>query len=108
MLHYMLCASRFAHYLKVMIRDRVGSFTTPADVEAGLAKWLQNYVVSNDNAGPEMKARYPLREGRASVREIDGKPGAYQCTLFLRPHFQLDQLSAGIKLTTQLTAGAAE
>ena len=51
-----------------------------------------------------MKAKYPLREGRVQVREVDGKPGAYQCTVHLRPHFQLDQLSAGIRLTTQLAA----
>jgi type VI secretion system ImpC/EvpB family protein len=108
MLQYMLCASRFAHFLKVMIRDRVGSFTTPAEIETELSAWLKNYVVGNDNASPEMKARYPLREGRAQVREIDGKPGAYQCNMYLRPHFQLDQLSAGIKLTTQLTAGNTE
>lgn len=103
MLHYMLCVSRFAHYIKVMIRDRVGAFSTPAEVERDLNDWLTKYVVSNDDASPEMKARFPLREGRASVREIPGKPGAYQCTVHLRPHFQLDQLSAGIRLTTQLT-----
>jgi type VI secretion system ImpC/EvpB family protein len=108
MLQYMLCVSRFAHYLKVMIRDKVGSFTGAAEVEDALAKWLQQYVVSNDNATPEMKARYPLREGRAQVREVPGKPGSYQCTVFLRPHFQLDQLSAGIRLTTQLNTRASE
>ncbi len=103
MLHYMLCVSRFAHYLKVMMRDRVGAFTTPKEVEAYLNRWLSDYIVSNDDASTSMKARFPLREGRATVREIPGKPGAYQCTVFLRPHFQLDQLSAGIRLTTQLT-----
>lgn len=106
MLQYILCASRFAHYLKVIIRDRVGSFTTPESIEDALNKWLVGYVVANDNASPETKARYPLREGKAQVREIDGKPGAYQCTVSLRPHFQLDQVSAGIRLTTQLTTRA--
>ncbi len=103
MLHYILCASRFAHYLKVMIRDQVGSYTTPADIEDGLSKWLAGFVISNDDASSEMKAKYPLREAKVQVREIDGKPGSYQCAVFLRPHFQLDQLSAGIRLTTQLT-----
>ena len=107
MLHYMLCVSRFAHYLKVMMRDRVGAFTTPASVEDYLNRWLAEYVVSNDDASHEMKARYPLREARAAVRELPGKPGAYQCTVYLRPHFQLDQLSVGIKLSTQLTTLAA-
>jgi type VI secretion system ImpC/EvpB family protein len=106
MLHYVLCASRFAHFLKVIMRDRVGAFTTPSDVEDVLNRWLVQYVVSNDGASDEMKARYPLREGRAQVAEIDGKPGAYRCTVYLRPHFQLDQLSAGIRLTTQLTTPA--
>lgn len=102
MLQYMLCVSRFAHYLKVMIRDRVGSFSSPGEIEDQLNKWLMRYVASNENASPETRARYPLREGRAQVRDIDGKPGSYQCTVYLRPHFQLDQLTAGIKLTTQL------
>jgi type VI secretion system ImpC/EvpB family protein len=103
MLHYMLCVSRFAHYLKVIIRDRVGAFTTPNDVERLLASWLTNYVASNDDASTETKARYPLREGKVKVWEVPGKPGTYQCTVLLRPHFQLDQLSAGIRLTTQLS-----
>lgn len=107
MMHYMLCVSRFAQYLKVMMRDRVGAFTTPASVEHYLNNWLSKYVVSNDDASNDMKARYPLREGRAAVREVVGKPGVYQCTVYLRPHFQLDQLSVGIKLSTQLATLSA-
>lgn len=103
MLHYMLCVSRFAHYLKVIMRDRVGSFTSPAEVERLLASWIATYVASNDDASTETKAKYPLREGKVQVWETPGKPGTYQCTVFLRPHFQLDQLSAGIRLTTQLS-----
>jgi type VI secretion system ImpC/EvpB family protein len=102
MLHYMLCVSRFAHYLKVIMRDQVGAFTSPNDVERLLTQWLANYVISNDDASNEMKAKYPLREGKVNVWEVSGKPGTYQCTVLLRPHFQLDQLSAGIRLTTQL------
>jgi type VI secretion system ImpC/EvpB family protein len=105
MLHYILCVSRFAHYIKVIIRDRVGAFTTAAEVEDRLAKWLRNFVIGNEDASNEQKAKYPLREGQVNVREIEGKPGAYQCSILLRPHFQLDQLSAGIRLTTQLTSG---
>jgi type VI secretion system ImpC/EvpB family protein len=107
MLHYILCASRFAHYLKVIMRDTVGSFTTADEVEDRLAKWLVGFVIGNDDASQEQKAKYPLREGKVKVSEIDGKPGAYRCSIFLRPHFQLDQLSAGIRLTTQLTSGTA-
>lgn len=105
MLHYILCASRFAHYLKVIIRDEIGAYTTAADVEDRLSKWLMGFVTGNEDASQEQKAKYPLREGKVSVREIEGKPGAYQCSVYLRPHFQLDQLSAGIRLTTQLTSG---
>lgn len=107
MLHYILCASRFAHFLKVIIRDEVGSYTNAAEVEDRLSKWLVGYVIGNDDASQEQKAKYPLREGKVKVREIEGKPGAYQCSVFLRPHFQLDQLSAGIRLTTQLSSGVA-
>jgi type VI secretion system ImpC/EvpB family protein len=103
MLHYMLCVSRFAHYLKVIMRDRVGAFTSPGDVERLLAQWLMNYVAGNEDASPETKAKYPLRDGRVQVWEVPGKPGTYRCTIFLHPHFQLDQLSAGIRLTTQLS-----
>jgi type VI secretion system protein ImpD len=102
MLHYLLCVSRFAHYLKVIMRDRVGAFTGPADVERLLSGWLGRYVVGNDDASDDMKAQYPLREADVRVWETPGKPGSYQCTVYLRPHFQLDQLSAGIRLTTQL------
>ena len=108
MLHYILCASRFAHYIKVIIRDCVGDFTTPAEIEDRLGKWLREFVIGNEDASPEQKAKYPLREGKVKVWEIEGKPGAYRCSVYLRPHFQLDQLSAGIRLTTQLTNGMAE
>lgn len=108
MLQYMLCTGRFAHYLKVLIRDQVGRFTTAEEIEDRLQKWLSQYVSSNDNATQEVKARYPLREGKVQVRPNDSKPGSYQCSIMLRPHFQLDQLSAGIRLTTQLNTRANE
>ena len=105
MLQYVLCAARFAHYVKVIARDRLGSFTGPAECEDLLCRWLQNYTTANDDAGPELKARHPLREARVQVREQPGKPGSYLCVTHLRPHFQLDQLSAGVKLVTELTPG---
>jgi type VI secretion system ImpC/EvpB family protein len=103
MLHYVLCASRFAHYLKVMIRDQVGSFASAGEIEDRLGKWLSGFVIGNDDASSEQRAKYPLREANVRVREMEGKPGSFQCVVYLRPHFQLDQLSAGIRLTTQLT-----
>ncbi len=104
MLPYILCVSRIGHYLKVLMRDRVGAFTTAADTAEYLRRWLARYVVSNDSASVEMKARYPLREAAVEVRDVPGRPGHYRCTVHLRPHYQLESLSAGIKLTTELSS----
>ncbi len=103
MLRYMLCVSRFAHYVKVQVRDRVGSYATPEACEAALQLWLHAYSIGNDDAAPEVKARYPLREARVEVREIPGRPGAYACIMQLRPHFQLDRISTTFKLVTDLS-----
>jgi type VI secretion system ImpC/EvpB family protein len=102
MLHYMFCVARFAHYLKVIGRDKLGSFTGPADCEEYLRCWLLNYTTSNDNAGQELKARYPLREAKVQVRERADKPGSYVCVVHLRPHYQLDQMTAAVRLATDL------
>ncbi|NQB18490.1 type VI secretion system contractile sheath large subunit [Pseudomonas aeruginosa] len=102
MLPYMLAASRFAHYLKVIMRDKVGSFMTRDNVQTYLNNWIADYVLINDNAPQEIKAQYPLREARVDVSEVAGKPGAYRATVFLRPHFQLEELSASIRLVANL------
>jgi type VI secretion system protein ImpD len=102
MLQYILCVARFAHYVKVLARERVGSFVTPEECETFLQKWLHAYVNSNEGGGAEMLARYPLREGRVLVREPPGRPGTYQCTIHLKPHFQLDQVISEFKLVTEL------
>jgi type VI secretion system ImpC/EvpB family protein len=106
MLHYMLCVSRFAHYLKVIGRDKVGSYGAPEDCERELNDWLHRYTNADEDPGPELAARLPLREARAEVRELPGKPGAYSCVIHLRPHFQLDQMSSSIKLVTELAVAA--
>jgi type VI secretion system ImpC/EvpB family protein len=103
MLHYMLCVSRFAHYLKVIARSQVGKFNEPAELEDYLRRWLQTYTTRGDTAGPEVKSRYPLREAKVEVRERKGQPGSYVCEAQLRPHFQLDQVVAAVKLVTELT-----
>jgi len=105
MLQYILCVSRFAHYVKVIARDRIGSMIRPEDIEIQLQKWLQDYTISNESAGPEVKAQYPLREARVRVRENPAAPGNYICDVHLRPHFQLDQMYAAMKFTTQLSPG---
>ncbi|WP_248797446.1 type VI secretion system contractile sheath large subunit [Pseudomonas sp. MWU13-2105] len=102
MLPYVLAASRFAHYLKVIMRDKVGSFMTRDNVQTYLNNWIADYVLINDNAPQEIKAQYPLREARVDVTEIAGKPGAYRATVFLRPHFQLEELTASIRLVASL------
>jgi type VI secretion system ImpC/EvpB family protein len=101
-LQYILCVSRFSHYLKVIARDKVGSFATPSDCEESLKRWIQQYITGNDSGGPELKAKYPLREAKIQVREQAGKPGSYVCVAHLRPHFQLEHLTASIKLVTEL------
>jgi type VI secretion system protein ImpC len=107
MLPYVLAASRFAHYLKVMMRDKVGSFMSRAEVESYLNNWIADYVLLNDSAGQEIKARLPLREARVDVTEVAGKPGSYKAVAFLRPHFQLEELTASIRLVAELPPPAA-
>ncbi len=102
MLPYLLAASRFAHYIKVIMREKVGSFMTRANVEAYLNTWIVNYVLLDDNADQETKAKYPLREARIDVAEIPGKPGAYNAVVFLKPHFQLEELTTSIRLVAEL------
>jgi type VI secretion system ImpC/EvpB family protein len=103
-LNAMLCVSRFAHYVKIMGRDMVGSFKTAEEIEGELQRWLTGYVNSNLSAGPEGRARYPLVGGRVTVREQPGRPGIFGCTMLLQPHFQLDDVSATFRLVTDLAA----
>jgi type VI secretion system protein ImpC len=107
MLPYILAASRFAHYLKVILRDKVGSFATRDNVQTYLNNWIADYVLINDNAPQEIKAQYPLREARVDVTDVPGRPGSYRATVFLRPHFQLEELTASIRLVAALPAPAA-
>jgi len=102
MLQYMLCVSRFAHYLKLLSREKLGSLTDPRELEKDLQRWLQKYTNIRDNADYRDKARHPLREARAVITELPGKPGSYRCEMYLRPHFQLEQMSAAIKLETEI------
>ncbi|WP_420725316.1 type VI secretion system contractile sheath large subunit [Hwanghaeella sp. LZ110] len=106
-LPYIMAASRFAHYMKAIMRDKVGSFLTAANVEEYLNTWIANYVLLTDDAPQNTKARFPLREARVDVREIPGKPGAYNATVFLKPHFQLEELTASVRLVAELPPPAA-
>jgi type VI secretion system ImpC/EvpB family protein len=106
MLQYMLCVSRFAHYIKVIARDKIGSLRGAKECEEYLHNWLMNYTTSNDDDDMATKASYPLREGRVQIRD-GAKPGSYVCVVHLRPHFQLDQMVSAVRLTTELSPGQA-
>lgn len=106
-LPYILATSRFAHYIKVMMRDKVGSFMTRDNVAAYLNNWIADYVLLNDDAGQETKARLPLREARIDVTDVPGKPGVYRAVVFLKPHFQLNELSVSMRLVAELPPPAA-
>ncbi|HZD47937.1 MAG TPA: type VI secretion system contractile sheath large subunit [Silvibacterium sp.] len=105
-LPYMLAMCRFAHYLKAMMRDKIGSFMTRQDCEKFLNQWISNYVCADDNASQAAKAKLPLREAAIQVSEVPGKPGAYRAVAFLKPHFQLDELSVSLRLVADLPASA--
>lgn len=103
MLQYILCAGRFAHYLKVMARDKVGAFVNAAALESYLQDWIMKYVTANEDAGLELKARFPLREARVRVRERPGSPGSLMCEVHLQPHYQLETIASSMRLMTELT-----
>ncbi|MBU2707894.1 type VI secretion system contractile sheath large subunit [Zooshikella marina] len=104
MLPYVLCASRFAHFIKVIMRDKVGKFMTRANVEQFLNNWISQYILLDDDASQEVKAAYPLRAAQIQVTDVPGKPGAYRATVFIKPHFQLEELTTSIRLVADLPA----
>jgi type VI secretion system ImpC/EvpB family protein len=108
MLNYILCVARFAHYIKVMARDWIGKYQTADQCESLLQRWLSTYVTGNDDASPEMRLRYPLREGRVTVSEIPERPGSFGCEVAIRPHYQLDQISSEFRLTTAISSGRGD
>lgn len=101
-LPYMMATSRFAHYLKVLGRDKVGSFMEATEAEAWLNRWIVNYVNSNDNAGAEVKAQYPLREAKVTVQEIPGRPGSYNAIAWMRPWLQLEELTTSLRMVARI------
>jgi type VI secretion system protein ImpC len=101
-LQYIFAISRFAHYMKSMMRDKVGSFMSQKNCEDFLNRWITQYVLLDDGASQEQKAKFPLREARIEVQEIPGKPGAYKAISYLRPHFQLDELDVSLRLVAEL------
>lgn len=104
-LPYILAVSRFAHYLKIIARDKIGSFSDKESIEIWLNKWISQYVNANAKAREQLKAKFPLAEARISVADTPDHPGVYQATIHLRPWLQLEALSASLRLVTQLPKG---
>jgi type VI secretion system protein ImpC len=99
----LLCTSRFAHYLKVMARNKIGAFMEVGECANWLNNWIQNYVVPTPElVGDDMKARKPLSDARVDVRAVAGKPGYYEAIAYLRPHFQLEALTTSMRLVAEV------
>jgi type VI secretion system protein ImpC len=107
-LPYLFASCRFAHYLKCMVRDKVGSFKERADMERFLSDWIKNYVLGNPgSAGDELKARKPLAGAEVKVEEIEGNPGYYSARFHLRPHYQLEGVNVTLSLVSRLPSERA-
>jgi len=105
-LPYIMATCRFAHYLKAMMRDKIGSFTSRDEIQKFLNRWISQYITTDDSATQSVKAKYPLREARVDVEEVKGKPGVYRAVAYLRPHFQLDELTVSLRLVASLPQSA--
>jgi type VI secretion system protein ImpC len=102
-LPYLFAASRFAHYLKAMVRDKIGSFKERADMEIYLNNWISNYVEPNPATASDVdKARRPLAAAEVVVQEVEGNPGYYTAKFSMRPHYQLEGLTASLNLVSRL------
>jgi type VI secretion system protein ImpC len=107
-LPYLFASCRFAHYLKCIVRDKIGSFKERADMEKWLNKWIQKYVEpSPGTASEEDKARKPLAAAEVVVSEVEGNPGYYTSKFFLRPHYQLEGLTVSLRLVSKLPSEKA-
>ena len=108
-LPYIFASCRFAHYLKCIVRDKIGSFKEREDMEKYLNNWIMNYVEPDPhNATEEAKARRPLAAAEVTVAEVEGNPGYYAAKFFLRPHYQLEGLTASLRLVCKLPSGKAK
>lgn len=101
-LPYMLASSRFAHYLKVMARDKIGSFMEASDCEKWLNRWINNYVNANADSNQDLKAKYPLAAARIEVKEVPGKPGSYHAVAWLQPWLQFEELTTSLRMVARI------
>lgn len=102
MLQHVLCGSRVAHFIKIMIRDKVGSFVNAEDCELMLQRWLHKYTSGREDMDWEEQAHFPLRESDVRVKEHPEKPGQFVCSIRLVPHYQVDQMVSELELVTEL------
>jgi type VI secretion system protein ImpC len=102
-LPYMFACCRFAHYLKCIVRDKIGSFSTREQMESWLSNWVMNYVDGDpNNSSEETKARKPLAAAQVVVEEVEGNPGYYTSKFYLKPHYQLEGLTVSLRLVSRL------
>lgn len=101
-LPYIMATSRIAHFLKVMARDKIGSFMDVGDAEIWLNKWINGYVNGSEGASADSKAEFPLREARVEVKEVPGQPGVYNAVVMMRPWLQMEELTASLRLVANI------
>ena len=101
-LPYIMATSRIAHFLKVMARDKIGSFMEASDAEEWLNRWIANYVNGSPGASAEMKARFPLADASVEVKEVPGQPGVYSAIAYMRPWLQMEELTASLRLVANI------
>src|SRR4051812_29541292 len=107
-LPYLFATCRFAHYLKCIVRDKIGSFKTKDEVQSWLSSWIVQYVDGDPtHSSEEVKARMPLADAEVVVEEVEGNPGFYTSKFFLRPHYQLEGLTVSLRLTSKLPSAKA-
>ena len=101
-LPYIMATSRIAHFLKIMARDKIGSFMEASDAEEWLNRWIAGYVNASPGASAEMKARFPLAEANIEVKEVPGQPGVYSAVAWMRPWLQMEELSASMRMVATI------
>jgi type VI secretion system protein ImpC len=101
-LPYIMATARFAHYLKVIARDKIGSFMEVEDCQAWLDRWIHNYVSADPKPSQDAKARYPLREAKVEVKEVPGQPGVYNAVAWMRPWLQLEELTTSLRMVARI------
>ncbi|OAM90621.1 type VI secretion system contractile sheath large subunit [Termitidicoccus mucosus] len=101
-LPYLFATCRFAHFLKCIVRDKIGSFKEKEDMRSWLQNWIMQYVTSDPTASEESKSKYPLAAAEVVMEDVPGNPGYYSAKFFLRPHYQLEGLTVSLRLVSKL------